>query len=1014
MKRRFLLSFFGVALYASCLMAQQKSISGKVVSSSGEVLRNVTVEVKGSKKSVKTNEDGTFTIQAAPGEVLIFRSVGNNEEAQVIGSNNFYNITLTPSDEAIEEVVVTAMGIKQQARSLSFAAQNVSSKDLVESNQANIVNAIQGKVAGVQITNSGGSPGASSNIMIRGGSSLSGNNQPLFVIDGIPVDNTTPVSQGGLSAGTAPASNRGIDINPEDIASMTVLKGPAAAALYGIRAASGAIVITTKSGASGRGGISYGNTFSIDNANKLPELQSIYKQGVLSVYDDQSYLSWGPNFAPGDVIYDNLGNFFKTGFSQSHDLTASGSTEKSSFYTSASLLDQGGIAKNTDFNRKSFRVNANHKIFENLKIGTNMNYVNTDRMYFSQGSPNGVMGAIYWPRNVDMTDYLTPAGTQKLLSQNSTGAIDNPYWTVEKKPITDKINRIIAVGDVSYDPFSWMNLTYRLGTDYYTENFQSVTTPTSQTYPNGYLAEATTNNQITTSTFLANFRKSVSDFNFNLTVGHNIETTFRQTTTSTARNFIDPDFVGINNSLAANRTVSKSLSRRRIIGAFGDLNMDWKSIVYLNLRGRNDWSSTLPKNNNSFFYPSVSAAAVVTDLLKEIGLVESTGVLSYAKIRGAWAQVGKDAPAHVLQTTLGTYINDFTINPRGFITNINDYYGNPNLRPEFTNSYEVGADVRFLNNRLNFDVTWYKTKSDDQILGTRTPPSSGSFLAYLNGGSIQNKGWEVIMNVQPIRKQDFSWNFDVNFSTNDSKVLSLPGSLDKVELSDAWVVDDAAQGAAFLHGSLFGINGRSWKKNAAGDYLLDANGRPQVSSTLSQIGDRNPDWIGGITNTFKYKNLGLAFMWDFRQGGDVFNATAVTLVKSGLSPLTIDRSVAVIPGIIETTGAVNTKQIALNQDYYQTLYAADSKNFVEDGSWVRLRYVSLSYNAPESFIKHLKLKNLQFTLTGRNLLLFTNYSGVDPEVSGSGAGVGGSGSFGFDNLGLPATRGFDFGFKFSF
>jgi len=450
------------------------------------------------------------------------------------------------------------------------------------------------------------------------------------------------------------------------------------------------------------------------------------------------------------------------------------------------------------------------------------------------------------------------------------------------------------------------------------------------------------------------------------------------------------------------------------MGVFGDLNMDWKNIVYLNFRGRNDWSSTLPKSNNSFFYPSISTSVVLTDLVKEINGSESTGILSYAKVRGAWAQVGKDAPAHVLRTTLGTYINDFTINPRGFITNITDYFGNPNLKPEFTNSYEVGADFRFINNRVGLDVTWYKTKSDDQILGTRTPPSSGSFLAYLNGGAIENKGWEGIINIQAIKKENFQWSFDLNFSANRAKVLSLPGSLDRVELSDAWVTDNAAQAAAFLNGTVFGINGNVWKTNDQGQYLLDNNGRPQIASSMQLVGDRNPDWIAGITNTFKYKDFGLSFMWDFRQGGDVFNATAYTLVNSGLSPLTQNRDNMVIPGIIESTGQVNSLAIPLNQDYYQTLYAKNSKNFVEDGSWIRLRYVSLNYKAPSSLAKKLKLQNLQFTLTGRNLLLFTDYSGVDPEVSGSGAGVGGSGSFGFDNLGVPATRGIDLGLKFSF
>ncbi|MGJ1197050.1 SusC/RagA family TonB-linked outer membrane protein [Sphingobacterium spiritivorum] len=1015
MKRKLLLLFFWLMLISVNLMAQQKTISGKVTNSAdGAPLSSVTVLVKGKSVTTKTDPDGSFTIQASPGDVLIFRSVGSKEVQQTVGSSNTVSVSMSGSEEALEEVVVTAMGVKQEVKSLGFALQSVSPKQITESNQTNVVNALQGKVAGVQVTNSGGSPGASANIMIRGGTSLSGNNQPLFVVDGIPVDNTTPVSQGGLAAGITPASNRAIDINPEDIQSVTVLKGPAAAALYGIRAASGAVVITTKRGVSGQGGITYSNTFSFDKANKFPELQSLYKQGEKGVFSAGSYLSWGPKFNEGENVYDNIPAFFKTAFTQNHDLSVSGGTDRSTFYASASLFDQGGIAKNTEFNRKSFRVNADHKIKDNLKIGANVNYVKTDRTYFSQGSQSGIMGALFWPRNVDMTDYLNPDNTQKVLSENSESAFDNPYWTINRKPVFNDINRVIGIGEVVYDPLSWLNITYRIGTDYYGENFQSVTSPSSQTGLTGYLAEAATTNQVTTSTFLANAKKSFNDFNINFTLGHNVEATYRKTVTSTARNFIDPDFIGINNTLASDRTVSKGISRRRIVGVFGDLNLDWKNIVYLNFRGRNDWSSTLPKAENSFFYPSISTSIIVTDLIKELNGDQPTGFLSFAKLRGAWAQVGKDAPSHVLQTTLGTYINDFTINPRGFITNITDYFGNPNLKPEFTNSYEVGADLRFWNNRIGLDLTWYKTLTDDQILGTRTPPSSGSFLAYLNGGSIENKGYEAILNFQAVRKQDFNWSIDVNFSANKATVKDLPGKLDRVEISDSWIANSIAQGAAFLNGTLFGINGQTWKTNADGQLLLTEAGLPQVVSTMSQIGDRNPDWIGGITNTFKYKNWGMSFMWDIRKGGDVFNATSYMLVRQGLSPLTADRGTTVLQGIVEKTGAANTQSINLDQDFYQTYYAARGSNFVEDGSWVRLRYASLTYSLPSNVVKSLRLSNLQFTLTGRNLLLFTDYSGVDPEVSGSGAGVGGSGSFGFDNLGVPATRGFDFGLKLTF
>ncbi|GGH08739.1 SusC/RagA family TonB-linked outer membrane protein [Sphingobacterium alkalisoli] len=1015
MKQKLLLVFIGLFMITTCLMAQQKAVSGRVSSATGEGLGNVTVTVQGTTRSTQTTADGSFSIQAAPGEVLVFRAIGSEEKKQTVGDGSVYNISLMSTEEALDEVVVTAFGIKQQTKSLGFAVQGVSAKELTESNQPNVVNALQGKVAGVQVTNSGGAPGASANIMIRGGSSLSENNQPLFVVDGIPVDNTTPVAQGGLSAGAAPASNRGVDINPEDIESMTVLKGPAAAALYGIRAAGGAIVITTKKGVSGQGRVTYGNTFSVDNVNKLPELQNQYVQGVNGVFDPESYLSWGPAAESGDYqIYDNIDGYFKTAFSQNHDFSASGGSDKTKYYASASVLDQNGIVDHFDFGRKSFRLNAEHKVFDNLKFGANMNYVNSDRTYFAQGSKNGIMGVFFWPRNVDMTDYINPDdGTQNMLSSGSDGAMDNPYWTINKNAKTNDVNRFLAVGDVSYDPFSWLNLTYRLGTDYYTETFQSVTTPTSQASESGYLVRSGTNNQITTSTFLATAKKDFDDFGFTFTAGHNLEMMDRKTTTVSATNFIEPDFVSINNSNMEDRTSVVRSSRRRIVGVFGDLNMNWKNMVFLNFRGRNDWSSTLPVSDNSFFYPSISTSFILTDLYKEISGSSSTGILDYAKLRGAWAQVGKDAPPHKLATLLGTSINNFTINPRGFISSIADYYGNPTLKPEFTNSYELGLDLRFFQGRLGLDFAAYKSKTEDQILGTRVPPSAGAFLAYLNGGSIENKGIEAVLNTQPIRKDDFRWSFDVNFTANRSKVLDLPGSLDRVELSDAWVVDDAAQGAAFLNGTLFGINGRTWKTNGEGQYLLTNAGLPQVVTTLSQIGDRNPNWLAGVTNTFDYKGFGLSFMWDFRQGGDVFNSTAFAMVKAGTSPLTLDRGTTVIPGVIESTGQVNTTAANLDQNYYETLFASQGANFVEDGSWVRLRYVSLTYNA-KSFARQLKLNNLQFTFTGRNLLLFTDYSGVDPEVSGSGAGVGGSGSFGFDNLGLPATRGFDLGLRFSF
>lgn len=1007
-----LLLLLGLSLTTWQGWAQAITVTGKVTSASDNTpLPGVSIGVKGTTKGTFADANGQYTIQASEGNTLVFSFIGYTTKEVPVGASPTINVVLQEDARSLDEVVVTAFGIEQEKRALGYSVQELQSRDITETQQPNIVNTMQGKVAGVQITNSGGAPGASAIMLIRGGTSLSGNNQPLYVVDGIPVDNTTAVGQGGLGAGTAPASNRAIDINPEDIESISVLKGPAAAALYGLRAAEGAVVITTKKGKGGRARINYSNSFSFDVVNKLPELQSVYKQGEQGVFDPSAMGSWGPQFEAGETIYDNLESVFQTAFTQKHDLSVSGGNERSTFYGSASHYDQGGIVENTSLERNSFRLSADSKVGEKLRVGGTANYIKTGRSYVSQGSASGVMGAVYWPRNDDMTNYLNPDGTQRTIA-----TFDNPHWGIRNKPITSDVDRIMAVGSVIYDPFKFLNITYRLGTDYYTDNFKSVRMPSTTITgeENGAISQSTTNNQITTSTLLVTAKKSFAEtFNTSLTLGHNVEDSYRQTTSWYGRNFIDPGFAGINNVVQTDRTVSQNISQRRIVGVFADLNLDWKGIAFLNFRGRNDWSSTLPVENRSFFYPAISTSLVLTDLLEDIGAISGDNFLSFAKIRASWARVGKDAPPHVLATTLATATNSFTIAPRGFISNANDYYGNPSLKPEFTNSIEFGADLRFLRNRIGLDVTYYKTSTDEQILGTRTPPSSGAFLAYMNGGQIDNEGVEIMVNTQPVTNQNFTWSLDFNLAKNETTVKDLPGNLDRVELSDAWAAGQVAQGAAFLGGTLFGINGNVWKRNEEGQLLLNNEGYPQVQSTLQYIGDRNPDWTGGITNAFTYKNaLSLSFLWDVRIGGDIYNATENVLVRSGLSTKTLNRGETVVfDGIIESTGEPNTQSVVLNQDYYQTIYPFQGYDFVEDGSWWRLRYVTLTYTLPKRIIERTPINTLQVFGTARNLILITDYSGVDPEVSGSGAGVGGSGSFGFDNLGVPATRGFDLGLR---
>lgn len=1008
-----------------------QDVTGVVKDAQGAPVEGASVYIQPLNRGTITGKDGRFSFTGIePGSYTLEVSfVGFDTYSTSItvkdGSSTPIDITLVRSDSKTETaVVVTAFGVTQQKRALGYSVQEVKAQAITESHQPNLVNALQGKVAGVQITNSGGAPGASSMMLIRGGTSLSGNNQPLYIIDGIPIDNSTQVAQGtNLVAQSAPASNRAIDINPEDIQNITVLKGPAAAALYGLRAASGAVVITTKKGAAGKYTINYSGTISTDKANRLPDLQSTYKQGEKGVYSPTATWSWGPEFDPGETIYDNLGEFFRTGITQRHDLSVTGGSERTSFYASASHFDQNGIVRHTDYTRRSFRFNADTKITDKLKVGGNVSYTNSDRRYVLQGkgvsdgsnvnSAGGggtMLGVIFWPRNDNMKNYLTPEGKQRTIIGS-----DNPYWSTANNPITDEVDRTILIGNIVYDPFPFLNITYRLGQDYFTDNFTSIRSAgtTILTEERGAISQFSRKYRILTSTLLVTAKHSIRDINASFTVGNNTESEHSQTEYWYGRNFIGGDFPSINNTNSNDRSVSQGVSRRRIVGVFGDLSLDWKGIVYLNFRGRNDWSSTLPVEARSFFYPAISTSIVLTDLLDEMGAkTNRSSFLSYAKLRASWARVGKDAPPHVLATTLANVTNTFTINPRGFILNSNNYFGNPTLRPEFTNSIELGAEARFFDNRIGVDFTWYRTLSDDQILGTRTPPTSGSFLAYLNGGSIENKGVELMINGAPVRSQDFNWNIDLNFAKNRATVKSLPGSLDRVELSDAWVAGNVAQGAAFLDGTLFGINGNVWKRDASGQLLLDNRGYPQVQATLDFIGDRNPDWVGGVTNTLNYKNLSLAFMWDVRMGGDIFNASENYLVRSGQSVKTLERGqTRVFDGIIESSGAKNTQAVELDQNFYQTLFASEGRFFVEDGTWYRMRYATLTYTLPKKWFGKLPVSNVQVSATGRNLILITDYSGVDPEVSGSGAGVGGSGSFGFDNLGIPATKGFDFSLK---
>ena len=1022
MKKRLLLFFLSIFLLAIQADAQQLTVTGKVTATDDSgPLPGVSVKVKGTNNVVQTSTTGVFTIKANPGDILIFSYIGYTPQEKPVTTAGVMNVVLVADNKALDEVVVTAFNIAQDRKSLNYAFQNVKSKDIEESRQQNIVNALQGKVAGAVITSSGGGPGEGASIVLRGATSLDGDNQPLFVVDGVPLDNSSFVESLAPGAGSAfngvtgrsiGTPNRASDINPDDIESVTVLKGPAAAALYGVKAGNGAIIITTKKGKTGSTSVVYSNLFSFDNVMRLPETQSTYKQGTNGVPSSSSRFSYGPQFLPGETIYDNMGDFFETGKSQTHNLSVSGGSEKYTFRFAASNANQNGVVPKTEYGKTSLRLSGSAIASEKFSVTGSANYIRTTGRRALQGpglfgGNGGFLVSIFnWPKNDNMKDYLSPDGTKRRLLAASLNETDNPYFTIDRNPQTDVNDHFIGNAGAEYKIADWLRVNYTLGTDFYNERTQSVravgtSLPNNQ---NGGIAQTVNTFQNITSNFLVTAEKTFGDFSTSLLLGNAIDQTRFSTVDYLGLIFQNPDFISINNTV--NRSVIERNSVRRIVGAFGSLNADWKKTVFLNITGRNDWSSTLPVKNYSFFYPSVSLGYEFT---KTLNLGDDSW-LSYGKLKMSYADVGKDTSPYRLFSPLqsNTFIGG------GFR---GGFFGNnPELKPESRTSYEVGLDLQFFKNRLRLDATYYSDKTIDQIIAPRVSQATGYILQYINGGIVQNKGIELMLSGTPITSKDFSWDINFNFASNNNKVLELPFPLTIVRNSDAAIIN-VAEGASYPGRAVSSISASDYIRDPEGNIIIDANGYPTFNTLFSYAGKRAPDFLIGLNNSFRYKNLEFSFLLDIRKGGDVINGNEWELVRSGLSKQTGERGKQVVfDGVVRNpdgTFSKNTRPVELTQGYYQNNLAAVGTAFIEDGSWIRLRTVTLNYTLSKKFTPKV-LSNLNLFVTGRNLLLLTNYSGVDPEVGVSGAGVRGGGSAGLDYGGVPSRRGFDLGLKVGF
>jgi ferric enterobactin receptor len=1033
--------------------AQQKKISGTVLSSDDTPVAGATVLLKEEKTGTETDANGHFSISASPGNTLVISSVGFTRQEIKVGNSSTISVTLQKGEGELEEVVVTALGIKKQEKSLGYATTQLDAKELMKNKNTNIVNSLAGKVPGVNVTQFSGAPGAGASITIRGATSTSETrqNQPLFVVDGIIYDNSTTVTGNtgtdGLSRSNTTYSNRVMDINPEDIETLTVLKGAAAAALYGARAADGVIVITTKKGAEGRVTVNVTSKISTSWADKLPEAQTEFGPGSVSsngVVNTDSYNSWGPKIPSDSTIYDNIGNFFQHGLIYDNNVNVSGGTKTGSFYLSGSNFKQTGIVPGTGYDKTTFRFNGEQKYGRlTLNATTAYSVANTDRTLTSAGlygSGVGSMQELYhWPQTYDIRNYINADGTQhRIYAATITDLandVDNPFWIINQDKLTSKTNRFTGGINGNFKITDWWDITGRVGYDQYFTKDNTLIAPGSAViakYQNGRLSKDQVNYTYITTTVMTNFHKTIKNFDTHLTLGTTSDDFNTNVQNLWGWNFSTPGTVSLNSIDLANKQFSDNTTRRRLVGVFGEVGVSYKDLVYLTATGRNDWSSTLPVENWSYFYPSLSGSFVFSQLLP------ANNILSFGKLRASWARVGKDANAYATNTYENSPVTILAGN--GSYVGIGNQWqaGNATLIPEIQTSWEVGGQFRFLNNRIGLDYTYYHSQTANQIGSPRLAQSGGFIFSTLNAGTVINKGMEIALTGKIVSQKNFSWDATINFSYNRGTLGAFIPGVQYFYPTD--VQFGTIKAASIPNGGPFlGIIGSPYLRESDNNGKEISNGRYQIdpktglyklNPNLPIVGNREPRYIGGFNNNLRYKNLSLSFLLDIRIGGDVFNGTEYFMIVNGLSKKTTlnDRQSVALSGVSSVTGADTSITYKAGESYkigtttyagssmiyqYWQNYAANSSNFITSVNWLKLRSLSLTYDFTSMFKKEGIIKGLSATAVGTNLFTWTNYKGMDPEVSVAG-GTGGSGSTGIDYLGVPAVASFTFGINLKF
>ena len=1058
MRKKTTLNFlFFFATTFSLLFCQNYDVKGVVTDASGMSLPGVNIKIKGTNSGASTNFDGLYNLKATQGDILVFSFLGFiTKEAAVTGEK--LDVTLSEDAGKLDEVVITAFGIAQKEKSLGYSVSKVSTEDLNLTGQKDAMAALQGRVAGLQISQTSGTPGGGVDILIRGMSSMNPNqnNQPLIVIDGVSVNNDTfsgnilPTS-GTNSAGSDSQfsfSNRASDINPEDIESYSVLKGAAATALYGVRAANGAIIITTKRGKLGKPKVSFSASTSFSDVKTTPGVQSTFREGrygapyrtytpetdtgftVTGVGNYNGPMSWGVRYTDdaythtdGTVI--DLSNdrfyspydLFNIGVSHTENFNISGADEKFDYFMSLGNTSSDGTLPNSEFGRISSRFKAGYQVADNFKIRATVNYSNSSSTK-ATGGDKSVMSALgWWSPTFPIDDYLNPDGSHRALFP---GFIDNPRYNAYISSLTEDTERWVGNINLNWNPLEWVNINY-------TAQIDDFTTLINRFVPadldggsgvNGYIVDQSYIFKGLESNLLVTLTHDFSDkLNSSLLLGHSVLDNKRTSYRMYGQSLNLPYFNHISNT-QENQSISNFVTRKRLVGFFGELKLSYDDKLFLSVTGRNDNDSTLPSDNNSYFYPSASLAYDMKDVFGD------SNIVSFGKLRASYAEVGNG-------TTFGQvgFFNYPDPNfpwagTGGYVAD--RYVGAPDLKPERTKGYEFGLDFRFLKNRVRLDYAYYNSKVYDAIFPVGTAPSTGIIQFTRNAGIYQTYGHELLVSGDIIKNEDFKWEMIFNFGTNNGKVVDLPEEIPFLDF-----VDDVTGARIYLQpqegdkiGTLYGYK---WDR-VDGEILIDDTGLPTTNfDEKVVVGNVTPDFVTSLGTNLNYKGFGLNLLVEWKKGGDKYTWQRYQMNRAGTSEYTMqfrENDSYLFDGVMEdpanpgtyienTTEADFSVESATGYEFFNFTSRArrNAEVLLQDASWVKLRNIGVTYDIDKAFLSKLNIESIKLSANLSNVLIWTPFDGFDPEGSDYGAG---SNKYGFTGRGIPLTENYSFGVSIGF